>query len=235
MKIGLAAYEFRNGDLAFNRSQIERAMKAARGKADLLCFGETFLQGFDALSWNYETDKDIAIERNSSIMKELSAMTLRYGIDLLLGYLERDNDAIYSSCAVIEKGRLIYNYRRITENWKEYWLTDCHYQEGNETDGFFYRGSHISIALCGDLWICPERFRSGDLLIWPVYVNFSIEEWKEQELEYAKQAALACEKTLMVNSITQTPPCHGNAFFFQDGQIISKLAYNTEGILFVEL
>ncbi len=116
-----------------------------------------------------------------------------------------------------------------------YWLTGRHYQEGNETDGFFYRGRQITIALCGDLWICPERFHYGDLLIWPVYVNFDLKEWKEQEPEYAKQAALACGKTLIVNSITRTPPCHGNAFFFQDGQVISKLSYDTEDILFVEL
>lgn len=235
MKLGLAAYEFRNGEVSFNLAQIERAMKSAQGKADLLCFGEAFLQGFDSLSWNYETDKDIAIERDSALMKELSAMTLQYGIDLLFGYLERDGETIYSSCAVLEQGKLSYNYRSVTKNWKEYSLTDHHYREGDETDGFSYRDRRITIALCGDLWICPKRFHSGDLLIWPVYVNFDVEEWKEQEPEYAKQAALACGKTLMVNSITRTPLSHGNAFFFQNGQVISKLLYDTEDILFVEL
>lgn len=33
-------------------------MKAAQGKVGLLCFGETFLQGFDALSWEYENDAE---------------------------------------------------------------------------------------------------------------------------------------------------------------------------------
>ena len=43
--------------IAFNISQIEKALSAAQGRVDLLCFGEAFLQGFDSLSWDYETDK----------------------------------------------------------------------------------------------------------------------------------------------------------------------------------
>ena len=45
LKIGLASYRFVNNDMRFNISQIEKGMKAAQGKADLLCFGEAFLQG----------------------------------------------------------------------------------------------------------------------------------------------------------------------------------------------
>ena len=54
MRIGLASYEVKNKDVAFNLSQMERAMEKAQGKVELLCFGEAFLQGFDALG-----DKDI--------------------------------------------------------------------------------------------------------------------------------------------------------------------------------
>ena len=60
MKIGLASYRCENRNTRFNISQIGRAMKEARGKADLLCFGEAFLQGFDSLCWNYETDQAMA-------------------------------------------------------------------------------------------------------------------------------------------------------------------------------
>ena len=67
MKIGLVSYEFKNGEIEYNIKKIEKAIISANGKADLLCFGETFLQGFDSLSWNYETDKDVAITKDSSI------------------------------------------------------------------------------------------------------------------------------------------------------------------------
>lgn len=235
MKLGLASYEFRNNDMEFNLSQIERAMGKARDKVDMLCFGETFLQGFDALSWNYETDRHIAVSLDSPEIGRLAALTVQYGVDLLVGYIERDDVSLYSSCVVIENGKVIHNYRRISKNWKEYTITDYHYKEGATVEPFPYSDHSVLITLCGDLWIYPEKFKTDDLLIWPVYVNFSLEEWLENESDYAKQALLGCERTVMVNSITKAPPAHGNAFYFQNGRVADSLGYDREDILIVEI
>lgn len=235
MKIGLATYEFINNDIAFNLSQIEKAMKSTQGKADLLCFGETFLQGFDALSWNYDMDKHIAISRNSDIMRRLCDMTVHYGIDLLFGYIENGDDSIYSSCAVIENGKLIHNYRRISKGWKEFNITDEHYKEGTDTCEFVYRGQHFMIALCGDIWDFPERFKTNYILIWPIYVNFGLDEWSEYEMDYAKQACLVANQTLAINSISEKPKSYGGAFYFVDGKLKKRTSYGTEEILVVEV
>ncbi len=235
MKLGLAAYRFRNKDIAFNLAQIEKAMKENRDRADLLCFGETFLQGFDSLDWEYEKDKNMAITQDSSVMQKLCRLTVQYETDLLLGYVERDGESLYSSCVVMEQGKIIHNYRRISKNWKEYNKTDYHYCEGTTTDEFWYHGKKIMIALCGDLWLHPERFKTEDLLIWPVYVNFDLEEWNTCEQEYADQALLACRKTVMINSITEEPVSHGNAFYFYNGKVEQKLGYDKESVLIVEV
>ncbi len=235
MKLGLASYRFENKNIGFNLSQIEKAMQESKGKVDLLCFGETFLQGFDSMVWNYEVDQKMAVTQDSAVMQKLCGLTLQYQTDLLLGYVERDGEALYSSCAVIEQGKIIHNYRRISKNWKEYDRTDSHYCEGTTTDEFRYHGKNIMIALCGDLWLFPERFRTKELLIWPVYVNFDLEEWKTYEQEYADQALLACPKTVMVNSITDDPVSHGNAFYFHNGKVEQKLGYDTEAVLIVEV
>jgi N-carbamoylputrescine amidase len=34
----------------------------------MVCFGETFLQGFDTLTWNYETDQKTAMAVDSPII-----------------------------------------------------------------------------------------------------------------------------------------------------------------------
>lgn len=234
MKIGLASYKFINNDIEFNIIQIEKALQSAEN-IDILCFGEAFLQGFDAFNWNYDNDKNIAISKDSNIMKKLEQMSKDYNIDLAFGYLEIDNEDLYSSYAIIIDGKLTYNYRRITIGWKEYWLTDHHYKEGNEVLTFNYKDHNITIALCGDMWDCPEKFKSNDLLIWPVYVNFTIEEWKDEEIEYAKQALLACSNTLMINSLSENPNCYGGCFHFKDGEIKNKLDYNIETILTIEI
>ena len=61
MRIGLASYLSKNHDISFNMNQIELAFNRSKRKVDLLCFGEAFVQGFDSLCWNYEIDKDIAL------------------------------------------------------------------------------------------------------------------------------------------------------------------------------
>lgn len=233
MNVALAAYEFRNNAPAFNLAQIERAMARVQGRADLLCFGEAFLQGFDALCWDYARDRETAVSLDSEIMDRLRAMTRAYGVDLLFGYLERDADGLYSSCAVLEGGETAHNFRRISKGWKEYTVTDGHYREGTDTGGFLYRGMPVKIALCGDLWEAPERFRTSGLLIWPVYVNFPLEEWPRREAEYAAQARLAARRTLMVNSLSRDPASHGGAFYFAGGKIEKRLDYDREDILIV--
>ena len=234
MILGLAAYKFINNDMEFNISQIEKAIQSSEN-IDMLCFGEAFLQGFDAFSWNYDNDKNIAISKDSNIMKRLEQMSKDYNTDLAFGYLEIDNEDLYSSYAIITDGKLTYNYRRMTIGWKEYLLTDHHYREGNEILAFNYKGHNITIALCGDMWDCPQKFKSNDLLIWPVYVNFTIDEWKTEEIEYAKQALLACNNTLMINSLSENPDCYGGCLYFQDGKIKEKLNYNIEEILTIEI
>ena len=76
MKIGLVSYRCENRNVAFNMSQIERAMQEAAGKVDLLCFGEAFLQGFDSLCWKYEIDKEMAVFLGSETMERYSRGSL---------------------------------------------------------------------------------------------------------------------------------------------------------------
>lgn len=236
--VALANYEFRNNNIGFNLKQMERALEEVCGKADLLCFGEAFLQGFDSLTWDFNTDKNIAVSQNSSVICSICGLARRYKTDLVFGYIETDGTHIYSSCAVIENGHLSRNYRRISRGWKEYWKTDGHYKEGEETVAFSYRDKSIMLALCGDLWDDPERFRTDGILIWPVYVNMTEEEWRQgEESAYAEQALLASATTLMVDSFCRESEPLGVAgtFFFKNGSIAQKAEYGSESILMLEI
>ena len=234
MRIGLVSYRCENRNTEFNISQIELAMKRSEGKVDLLCFGEAFLQGFDALCWNYETDKAAALELSSDIIARLKSRTIRYGISLATGYIEKERDKLYSSYVVISDGRIIHNYRRISKGWKEYTKTDDHYCEGNETGTFHLCGKDMMVALCGDLWEFPERFRTDHLLIWPVYVNYTVDEWNSEALdEYAVQSRLAANDVLMINPIDRHPTNHGGSFHFHNGKIMAKIPFDKEDVLIV--
>lgn len=236
MRIGLASFLCKNGNTPFNMMQIEKAMRQARGKVDLLCFGEACLQGFDSLCWDYAIDKEIAVEQSSEAMGRLCEWSKAYGMALLTGYIERENECLYSSCAVMEDGKILYNYRRVTKGWRDDRKTDGHYKEGNAAGKFTFRNHEIGLALCGDLWDCPERFRTERLLIWPVYVNFTLEEWNRQEIKaYARQASLAAKHVLMVNPMDDEPRNHGGSFHFCDGKLIDRLPFDQEGILIADI
>lgn len=127
--------------------------------------------------------KTIAAELSSDTIDRLRSWTEQYGISLITGYFERDREKLYSSCVVLSDGEIIHNYRRISRGWKEFTKTDEHYCEGDETGSFRLCGKNMMIALCGDLWDAPERFQTEHLLIWPVYVNFTPEEWNNGELD----------------------------------------------------
>lgn len=236
MRIGLVSYQCKNRNTVFNMRQIELALKRSAEKADLLCFGEAFLQGFDALCWNYEEDKLIALEQSSETIVQLQDWTIQYDIALITGYIEKAQDKLYSSCIVISDGKIIHNYRRISKGWKEYLQTDSHYCEGIETEPFSLRGKDITLALCGDLWDYPDRFRTKNLLIWPVYVNYSLEEWNNGTIEeYSAHAALVADDTLMINPIDNDPLNHGGSFYFHNGHVTARLPFDQEDILIVDI
>jgi len=239
MKIALAAACYKNRDLAFNAGQMKKWMHEAKSHgADLVCFGEAFLQGFDALTWKFEEDKEIAVSVDSAVFGELKLASREIGIDLLFGYNELDGDAIYSSCALISGGELLHNYRRITKGWKEYDKTDDHYREGECAQVFEYRGLRCMIALCGDLWDRTDDFACGeDVLFWPLYVTYTPSEWRKEgeQFEYAQKAAEAAETVLLINSLSDTNDAYGGCSWFDCGEIREHLEMGKEGLLYVEV
>ena len=236
MRIGLVSYRCENRNTAFNMGQIELAMRRSEGKADVLCFGEAFLQGFDAFRWDYAADREIALERASEPISRLRRWTVQYGVSLITGYLEKDGEKLYSSCAVLSDGEIVHNYRRVSKGWKEYSKTDGHYCEGDQTGTFRLKGKEMALALCGDLWDFPDRFRTESLLIWPVYVNYTVEEWNAGTLdEYAAQAALAAKDVLMINPLDSGPVNHGGSFHFHRGRTAARIPFDREAILTVDI
>lgn len=237
MKIALASARMVDRDINYNLSQMERYMKKAKAMdADLVCFGEAFLQGFNALSWQYEEDKKVALNTSSYEFMQIKELTKEIGVDVLFGYNEIEDDILYSSCALISNGEIIHNYRRISRGWKEYSKTDEHYKEGSSVEVFDYKDKKCVIGLCGDLWDYPERFALGeDLLFWPVYVCWTKEEWENgSKFEYAEQAVLCCKNTLYINSICDGDSFGGVAQFF-GGKIQKELPMFNEGLLYVTI
>lgn len=237
MKIALAPVKLKNKDVAFNMSQIKHYMQQAKeNNAILICFGESYLQGFHCLTWNYDVDCKIAISVHSPIFQLLLNLTKEIGIDLLIGFYELDINSIYSSCALLSNGKIFHKYRYISKGWKNTSKADAHYREGNTVTCFTYHDKKCLLALCGDVWDQPKRFSLGqDLFFWLVYVGWTKEKWNSSEKNaYAKQAKYCCKTTLYVNSICIND-ANGGAALWMDGTIQAEVPMDTEKLLIVEI
>lgn len=245
MKIALASARVRNNDVPFNLAQMRKYMLQAKAQnADLICFGESFLQGFDAFSWEYEKDRAIALSVEDDLFRQLIHESAELGIDLLFGFLERDDQTLYSSCALLGNGRIIRLYRRVSVGWKESTRTDDHYREGDTVEAFDYRGKKCLIALCGDLWdVTAPRFQQNqELTFWPLYISFSEDEWygaENERQQYADKAEELGGNVLMINSMddpaTSESPALGGCYWFVSGTVKAELPLGSEGMLVVEV
>lgn len=242
MKFGLLTMRFEEGNIDFNLNTILNCIKLyADSGIDLLCFGEAFLQGFDAFAFQYEKDIKLAITTDSDIFRSIQDAAKHYDIGVTFGYYEKDNGLLYSSQAVISNtGELIYNFKRVSEGWKEPYADNKFYKEGPGFETFEYKGKKISIGLCGDLWndenVNKIRETKADIVFWPVYLDYSIEKWENEKHDYAAKAKEICGNVLLVNSICDGEDrANGGALYFKDGEIAFELPGGREGILEVDI
>ncbi|WP_294797127.1 carbon-nitrogen hydrolase family protein [uncultured Fenollaria sp.] len=244
MKINLMSLAFKTKDTEHNKKIIIKSMREYAHKVDLLVFGESFLHGFEALSWNYENDKAIGISLDGDIIKEIKMAAMENSIAVSFGMIEKMDDALYSSQITVDKaGEVIDVFRRVSDGWKEP-IADAHYKEGDGFHTFDFEGKKILVGICGDFWheglIEKAAAIEKDLVLWPVYTDFEPRVWNEEEkFEYAKEAAKLKSPVLYVNSV-----CYdfddpyiskGGACHFDGGKIIKELPSGAEAVLAVEI
>ena len=244
MNIALAAVGFKNGDISYNKEKIITVIREHRYQADLILFGETFLQGFNSLSWNYEKDKDVAITIDDPVVAEIMKAAKEFSVAVSFGYVEKTEDSLFSSQLTIGKnGSILDNYRRITIGWKEA-VADSHYKEGECFHTFYFEGKEIAVGLCGDLWydenIEQMNKLNPDVVLWPVYTDFNYNEWNNTVInEYSEQVAGVGCGVCYVNSVCLDRKgeeiAKGGAAYFMDGKIKYQTPAGEESILYVRV
>ncbi len=242
MKILLASKEFINNDISHNLKTIISSIDAYSSKVDLIVFGESFLQGFDSLKFNYELDKDIAISQSSFLIKEIKKACKRNNTALSFGYFEKDEGYIYDSQMTISKtGEIVNNYRRISKGWKEKYASK-EFKEGESFIKFNLEGKSFAICLCGDGWddknVKSLNALNVDILLWPLYIDFDANKWnKSIKYEYQEQAKRMAKNVLLVNSLNyeRDSLARGGSIYFHYGKIEKEVPAGKEGILIVDI
>lgn len=231
MKYILMASGFKTKDIDYNKNKILEAIHTVAQKDDFLLFGESFLQGFDALSYDYEIDQHIAIEQSDEIIQEIQEACSKNQVNVSFGYFEKENESIYSSQITIgQDGNILDNYRRISKGWKIK-EADFHYVEGDNFHTFKFEKENISIGLCGDLWyeenIEKMKKLKPSLVLWPVYTDFDAQEWNESIIyDYCEQVSKLDTLVGCVNSVCLDESSEilakGGASWFKDNEILAR-------------
>lgn len=244
MRCALASMGFINENLQYNKRVIIDTLIACSTKADIVIFGEAFLQGFYGATFNVEHDAQIAISQDDFIIKEICSVARQYATAVSFGFIEKTDDCFYSSQITIDsEGSVIDVYRRVSPGWKESFASD-RYCEGKGFHTFSFRGRNIAVGLCGDLWfdenIDDMKQLRPDVVFWPVYTDFNFNKWNtSMKYEYASQASKFAETVLYVNSFCRDKEgiefAKGGSALFQNGSISQETPSGKEDVLIVEI
>ena len=224
MKYALAAVGFINEDIEYNKAVLADTLRKCAGRADVVIFGEAFLQGFYGINFIAKHDTTVSISRDDMIIREICSMAKEYTIAVSFGFIEKDGDVFFSSQMTIDKnGQIIDLYRRVSH----------------------LLGREVAIGLCGDLWYEENITRLNelepDIVWWPVYTDYNYLEWNNTvKFEYAKQAGKINAPVFYVNSVCMDKPdnreiAKGGAALFDKSFIKEELPAGNEGVLIVEV
>lgn len=245
MKCALAVVGFINEDIEYNKAVLADTLRKCAGRADVVIFGEAFLQGFYGINFIAKHDTTVSISRDDMIIREICSMAKEYTIAVSFGFIEKEDDVFFSSQMTIDKnGQIIDLYRRVSPGWKES-FAGKEYCEGDGFHTFHLLGREVAVGLCGDLWYEENITRLNelepDIVWWPVYTDYNYLEWNNTvKFEYAKQAGKINAPVFYVNSVCMDKPdnreiAKGGAALFDKSLIKEELPAGNEGVLIVEV
>lgn len=244
MKIGLVAEWIEDGQVERNLQRMLTRLESVKGQGyDLICFGESYLQGFEGLTWDYEKDRQIAMSLSSEPIQCLIAKARDCQTGIGFGYIEASKSTLYSSFMIISaEGKILENFRRMSTEWKEPIVASDHrYAEGQRFGSFKLAGITIATAICGDLWhdSLLEQLQNltSDVVLWPLYVDYSPESWvSTHRQEYAERVKVLGRPVLMINSYSPIPErAKGGCSIFKNGFVNQELPMGQPGMVTVEL
>lgn len=243
MRIAICSAKQINGDIYTNlRTMEDMVYKAHESQADIIVFGEAFLQGFDGISFeNYEADLALSLTDLDDPIFRVKMMAVGYDLAIGFGYYERSKGNIYSSYLVIDKdGEILTNYRRMSEGWKEKKASDK-YQEGKSLEVFEFMNTKMIVGICGDFWsddlLNHLSTFEYDLVLWPNFNNYTPQQWMNQELgSYRDQCQKIGREVIWINSINPDPqmPAYGGNFYVIDGKFVVNHPMELAGISIID-
>jgi predicted amidohydrolase len=140
--IRVAAYQAMPKYSATERVEqvVEALKKSDEENINFLCFPEGFLTGYYA---EQELAKKNSIKLASVDFQDFLNRTASFNVTFIIGFNERENDNVFDSAAVIERGKLIGIQRK-------HYLYHNYFTSGDRFTVFQSKGISFGIVICLD-------------------------------------------------------------------------------------
>jgi NAD+ synthase (glutamine-hydrolysing) len=149
VKVALAQLDLAVGDVAGNTAKIINYAVRARDeqRADLVVFPELSVCGYPPEDLLFHAGLRHGVE---SAVAEIRDKV--FGIAVLIGFPEYDDEHIYNSCGVFLDGHAISHYRKhLLPNYSVF-DEKRYFTAGKEPAVFKINGIRIGLSICEDVW-----------------------------------------------------------------------------------
>lgn len=179
VKVALAQIDLVVGDVAGNTARIIEYAERARDRdaADLVVFPELCICGYPP--------EDLLFHAGLRHDVEGAVRRIRdrvFGIAILIGFPEYDDDCIYNACAVLRDGRVLTHYRKHRLPNYAVFDEERYFTAGRDAAVFTLNGIRIGLNICEDVWspgpIAAARSAGAECV---VAINGSPFEKRSQE------------------------------------------------------
>ena len=182
LKITVAQLNFWVGDIQRNLKIMLEAIQTAKNihKADLIVFPELALSGYPPEDLLFRPELH---QRIQCALQEIAKQA--EGIDILLGYPQKDNDALYNAAIWFRDKKVLTNYQK--QKLPNYGVFDeeRYFSRGTKVCVEPLKGISIGLLICEDIWY-PEPVAAtvaagAELIICLNASPFNLNKIKERE------------------------------------------------------
>jgi len=151
MRIALAQINCLVGDCRGNAAKILAVLgKAARKRARVAITPELAITGYPPEDLLHRRD---FVDANLAALRRLAGTTREFkGMVAIVGFVDRDGDALYNAAALIRGGRILAVYRK--QLLPNYGVFDerRYFAPGTGSPVFEVDGLRLGVTICEDLW-----------------------------------------------------------------------------------
>ncbi len=191
LRLGLAQINCTVGDMGGNTAKIKHCIEQTEARGvDILCFPELAITGYPPEDLLFRPQ---FIKQNLDCVAQLARFSQLREQVLVVGFVDRKQQAIFNAAAVIHRGMVVGVYHKII--LPNYGVFDekRYFNWGSRLPIFNIQGIGVGVNICEDIWLregpTQQLVQGGAQLIINISASpYHMGKWRERRQILSKQA-----------------------------------------------